>query len=243
MTRITPPTEDDVRASVERVADRILPRLRASSLHPWRRRIIATVAGLGLFASGLGVGAAAYGATIAPRTSTDTSFGISCYTDADSSEPAVQIGMDRAELIGDPVASCDIQRDVQSAANLSDAAGMQYLVTGKAECIVISSPGSPDQYMWKSGQDATSHELTPFWVREPAANDPVAYEGSSAKPDGFPATCLPVTIPAATTPPAAYGACKVDAHHAAVFPLGTRSVQAVCRSHQFTVWTTATSGR
>jgi hypothetical protein len=235
MTRITPPSDEEVRESVARVADRILPRLRRP--HPWRRRIVATGAGLGLFAAGLGVGAAAYGATLAPAATADTPFGISCYLDADSTEPASQIGMDHAALMSDPVASCGSQRDAQSGAEIEDKASTQYLVTGKAECLVISSPGSPDSYMWKSRQDPVSHELTPFWVREPGANDPMVYEGSSTKPDGFPTTCLAVTIAPDVTPPAAYGACKVDARHAAVYPLGTESVERVCRSHHLDVWT------
>jgi len=242
MTHITPPSDTDVRESVQRVADRILPRLRASGSHPWRRRIIATVAGLGLFAAGLGVGAAAYGATVAPRpATTDTQFGISCYLDADATEPSVQIEMDHAALMGDPVASCSTDRHVQSELDIVDKASTQYLVTGKAECLVISSPGSPDYYMWKSAQDPESESTTPFWVREPGADDPIGYEGSDIKPDGFPGTCLAVTIPAVVTPAAAYGACKVDARHAAVYPLGTESLEHVCRSHHLVVWTSAAS--
>lgn len=243
MTQITPPSDEDVRASVERVAGRILPRLRATGSRRWRRKIVPIVGGLALFAGGFGVGAAAYGATVGHPSTADTPFGISCYTDADSAEPAVQIGTDSADLMGDPVASCHTEHDAQSGANLSDMGSTQYLATGKAECIVISSPGSPDQYMWKSGQDATSHELTPFWVREPSANDSVTYEGSGTKPDGFPASCLPVTFPAVATPQISSGACKVDARHAAVFPLGTESVEQVCRSHRLTVWNAGAAHR
>ena len=236
MTRITPPSDEDVRESVERVADRILPRLRRPQL--WRRRIVAAVAGLGLFVAGLGVGAAAYGATITPRAATpDPQFGISCYLDANATQPAVQIEMDHAALMGDPVASCGTDRHVQSELDIVDKASTQYLVPGKAECLVISSPGSPDYYMWKSGQDPAAQSMTPFWVREPGVNDPIGYEGSSTKPDGFPTWCLAVTIAPTVTPPAAYGACKVDARHAAVYPLGTESVERVCRSHHLAVWT------
>jgi len=240
MTQITPPTDDDVRESVERVADRMLPRLRAPRALLWRRRIIAIVAGLGLFAGGLGVGAAAYGAAVGPRIDVEPAFAIDCYPDAGSPKPAVRIGMDSPELMGDPVASCHTEKDAQIGSDVSDAAARQYLVTGQAECILISSPGSPDWYMWKSGQDATSHALTPFWVREPGPGDQVAYEGSSTKPAGFPSTCLPVNIPAVATPQVALGACKVDAHHAAVFPLGPQSVRAVCRARHLAVWTTTT---
>jgi hypothetical protein len=192
---------------------------------------------VGLFAGGLGVGAAAYGATVGPRATTnDPPFGIDCYTNAASAGPAVQIGMDSSSLLSDPVKSCQTQQDVQSGANVTDIAITQYLTTSEAECIVISSPGSSDLYAWKSGQDVASHEVAPFWVREPRASDEIVYEGSGTKPAGFPADCLPVTIPATTAPQVAYGACKIDSKHVAVFPLGALSVAQVCRSHRLTPW-------
>jgi hypothetical protein len=237
MTRITPPTDAEVQTSVDRVADRLLPRLRARNLHPWRLRILAGAAGAGLFLGGLGVGAAAYGAVVANQARIDDSpFGIDCYTNADSTDAAVRIDMDSASLLRDPVTSCHSEQTDRSQANIFDVADTQYLVAGKAECLVISSPGAPDAYSWKAGQSPTTHELTPFWVREPLADEGITYPGSSTKPEGFPADCLPVTIPAAPVIMEPLGACRIDSRHAAVFRLEDQSVDEVCRSHGFTVW-------
>lgn len=236
MTRATPPDDSQVQASVERVAGRIFPGLRRPRQHPWRRKILALVAGIAIFASGLGAGVAAYAATTSTTAPHRQAFGIDCYADAKAARPAVQVLMDDAALLSDPVKSCRIQQDVTSGSNVSDEAISNYLVTGKAECIIVSSPGRSDLFAWKATQDPTTHETVPFWKHEPASGEAVAYLADSARPADFPTNCLPVTIPAPPVSTEALGACKIDARHAAVYPLGSSTAGRVCADRGYPVW-------
>jgi hypothetical protein len=226
-----------VQASVERVAGRIFPGLRRPRQHPWRRKILALVAGIAIFASGLGAGVAAYAATTTSTAAPHSpAFGIDCYADANAARPAVQVLMDDAALPSDPVRSCRIQQDVTSGSNLSDEAISHYLVTGKAECIIISSPGRSDLFAWKATQDPTTHAMVPFWRHGPASGEAVTHLGDSARPADFPTNCLPVTIPAPPVSTEALGACKIDARHAAVYPLDSATAGRVCADHGYPVW-------
>lgn len=234
MTRTAPPDDSEVQASVERVAGRLFPSLRRPQQHPWRRRHLALIGGIIIFASGLGVGAAAHAAS-SPGTS-NPPFGIDCYTDAKAADPAMQVLMDDATLLSDPVKSCRAQQRVTIASNVSEKAISRYLTSGEAECIVVSSPGMSDLFAWKATQDPTTHEMVPFWEHEPTSREAVAYLGDSTEPAGFPPSCLHVTIPITQVSTEALGACKVDDRHAAVYPLGSRTSVRVCKDHGYSVW-------
>lgn len=56
------------------------------------------------------------------------------------------------------------------------------------------------------------------------------------RPEGFPADCLPITVPTPQRHVEAYGACEVDPQHAAVFGLGEQTIAQVCRSHGLKAW-------
>jgi hypothetical protein len=239
------PDEATVLASVQRVEPRVL-----SELHVARRRRrgltigVTVLAGVGLFAGGVAVGAAALPPVanpgVHPGVSVDgqgrvlqNQFAIDCYTSTSGHggmsemDDAVEPGQppSQAELFDEryPTAECDSMLMQSEISNAVSAEVRKLFTRGILKGYITDSAGRVYQFE-SSGPATASGGPTSMSIEQGPVPVPAGAQ-------------VVATIPSPVKFEGPMAVCEVASNWVKVYPRGTRSAAAVCASVGLPVWT------